>query len=198
MEDINTEQIKLCEDYIDNNYKAIAEVVNKKFELDQDKIREEILAEIKKYVTNPRLIHYEWYYDDCPYDYSGQLEKKGAVDFNQTIGDFLENEYTGDTEATYMSRCGLRYITYGDELSYKTLNIAYEILYKVITDELKKHVDNSVDEDLIRGLDPFIDQVYSSSYAFDFFCYEFAIEFVGISDIKLCDLMSSSNETEKI
>lgn len=193
MDNNNQNQIKLCEDYIDKNYKTIAQLVNKQFELERDSIREDILAEIKKYLNDPKLVHYEWYDDGCTYDFSGKLKKDGLIDFNQTIASFLNNEYTGDTEATYISHYGLYHTVYGDKLSYETLELACKILHKVILSELKKNVDYSISEGLLYELESSIDQVYDNSYAFEFFNYKFPIEFVGISDIKLCTLIDRNN-----
>ena len=61
--------------------------------------------------------HYEWRRGDCPYDTSGELKDCGDIDLNISIADFLEEEYTGGTKATYVSGHGFSYETYQDSLT---------------------------------------------------------------------------------
>ena len=66
--------------------------------------------------------HYEWRRGDCPYDTSGELKDCGDIDLNISIADFLEEEYTGGTKATYVSGHGLSYETYQDSLTNDSPN----------------------------------------------------------------------------
>ena len=72
--------------------------------------------------------HYEWRRGDCPYDTSGELKDCGDIDLNISIADFLEEEYTGGTKATYVSGHGLSYETYQDSLTNDTITLCENVL----------------------------------------------------------------------
>ena len=115
---------------IKDHTEEIAKKINEQFELEKESIKEQLLDEIKGYIT-PVPSHYEWTRGDCPYDDSGELYVDGLVSLDQTIAEFLENEYTGEKEATYESHRGFYYECYGDKLCYVTQDIEGEILRKV-------------------------------------------------------------------
>lgn len=104
---------------IKDHTEEIAKKINEQFELEKESIKEQLLDEIKGYIT-PVPSHYEWTRGDCPYDDSGELYVDGLVSLDQTIAEFLENEYTGEKEATYESHRGFYYECYGDKLCYVT------------------------------------------------------------------------------
>lgn len=83
------------------------------------------------------------HYYDPPWDSSGQLVETGkpfSLEDYTTLGSFIENEYNGMTEASYLSGCGLFHRTYWDnfeeltrswviqqlETALKSLSLQYE------------------------------------------------------------------------
>lgn len=173
---------------ISGHIEQIANKVNEQFNNSKELIRGKILNKIKGYIT-PLPIHYEWQNDDCPYDHSGKLIENGIINLNQTITEFLENEYTGGTEATYISGNGLRYNTFGDDLSNFTLKMGGEILYNTTRQYLEDFFGQSIPDEIFDNImDEYHDEIYDNCLASDFFSYEAAIEFVGIGNIKLTQL----------
>lgn len=177
-------------EYVDTNTENIANYVNSCFEESKDFIRAKLIREIRGYITPPP-VHYVWKYDGDPYDSSGIVVKKGLVNLNQTIKEFLENEYTGNKEATYTSGMGWHYNNYGDELSYYTLEIAGDIMHSAIQRFLEKEFGVKLSDDefeRIRESCGEFDPIYDNCFASDFFWSEFAVEFVGIENIRLADI----------
>lgn len=168
---------------------AIAERVNEQFQIEKESIREKLLHEIKEYIT-PIPIHYKWEHDGCPYDDSGILEPNGTVNLNQTIAEFLENEYTGQKVATYISGSGFYYLNYGDELSYLTREIESDILERTTRKYLEELFDERIPDDVFEEIIcDYHDDIYDNCLAFEFFSYEAAMEFVDIGNMKLSDLV---------
>lgn len=174
---------------IEEDHERIAKLVNVRFEETREIIKEKLLSSIKEMIT-PVPKHYVWRYDGCPYDYSGHLKEQGYVSLDQTISQFLENEYTGYSRATYVSHCGLYWCNWGDDLSDKTGDIGYEIMQQVIIEYLTEKLGREVSDEEIS--DANWDPVYDLCYASDFFFYEAAVEFVGIGNISLSLLIEPS------
>lgn len=177
-------------EYVNSNESKIAKHVNDRFEASKDFIRRELISAIKKYLT-PIPVHYDWQQDRNPYDISGKIVKNRYVSLDQTIDSFLANEYSGNTEATYISGMGLRYNTYGDELCYVTMDIAANIMRSEIKENIENHFDVSLsDEDFeyIEDSCGAFDPIYDECLACDFFDYEPAVKFVSIGGIKLTEI----------
>ncbi|MGN0466865.1 MAG: hypothetical protein ACI4F9_11050 [Lachnospiraceae bacterium] len=194
------DNIKVYSDYVNNNVELIAEEVNRQFEISKDWIKAKIIRKIREYLT-PIPAHYEWEEDDCPYDHSGRIVKNGFVSLNQTIDEFLENEYSGNTEATYISGMGLQYNTFGNELSYYTIEIAGEIMYSSIGRHIEKHFNISLSDDeleAVRDKCGDFDRIYDICLATDFFCYEAAIEFTKIGNRKLYQVVKKRNKVNEM
>ena len=175
--------------YIEDNNENISKKVNEQFELSKDFIRAKLLREIRDYLS-PIPVHYEWAHDGCPYDYSGIIIEDGLVDTDQTISEFLENEYTGSKEATYISGMGFHHRHYGEDLSYLTLEIAGDIMRSSIRMQLKEAFNCKLSDTIFSDImDICHDDIYDNCIAYDFFSHEPAIEFVGIGDRKLSQLI---------
>lgn len=175
--------------YIREHLDEIVKMIDDQFLLSKDFIRAKLIKEIKTYLS-PIPVHYEWMYDGCQYDRSGILIEDGYIDINQTISEFLENEYNGNKTASFMSGCGFFYDTYGNELSYCTFEIAGDILYCTVRRVLEEsYHTNLSDESFEELMDEWHDEIYTNCLAYDFFSYEPVIEFVGIGDIKLFQLI---------
>ena len=177
-------------EYVNTNTENIANYVTSCFEASKDLIRAKLIKEIKEYITPPPT-HYVWEYDDNPYDCSGEIIEDGVVNLNQTVKEFLENEYSGNQEPTFTSGMGWHYNNYEDELHYYTIELAADIMNSAIRRciETKFSVSLSDDdlEQIKESCDEF-DEIYENCTAFDFFCSCFAVEFVGIENMKLTDI----------
>ncbi len=175
--------------YIKEHLDEIVKMVDEQFILSKDFIRAKLIKEIKGYLS-PIPVHYKWMYDGCPYDRSGILIEDGYVDTNQTVLEFLQNEYNGNKRASFMSGCGFFYDTYGEELSYCTLEIAGDILYCSVRRALEEFYHTNLSDEMFEELmDEWQDEIYTNCLADEFFSYELAIEFVNIGDIKLFQLI---------
>lgn len=187
-----TDEVQKYVDFLNDSALKIAVYTNQNFIKEKENIKQKILEKIKKYL-NPVPTHFEWEYDGCPYDHSGILVKNGLISLKLTISEFLEDEYTGTSIPTYESGCGLRYETYGDDLSYYTLDLAYDIMLNSIKKYTKEHFQEEVSEktfEVVRNIRDF-DDVYDECYANQFFCSEGAIDFIGIGKIRLSELVAS-------
>ena len=177
-------------EYVNANTENIANYVTSCFEASKDLIRAKLIKEIKEYITPPPT-HYVWEYDGNPYDCSGEIIEDGVVNLNQTVKEFLENEYSGNQEPTFTSGMGWHYNNYEDELHYYTIELAGDIMNSAIRRciETKFSVSLSDDdlEQIKESCDEF-DEIYENCTAFDFFCSCFAVEFVGIENMKLTDI----------
>lgn len=178
--------------YVNSHVEEIARCVDARFEKNKRQIKSKIVEEIKRYIT-PLPVHFEIKRDNNPFDCSGILVEDGDITLNQTVTDFLQNEYTGNKTATYMSGMGWSYDTYGDELEYLTLEIASEIMLSTIRECIESHycVKLSDDEfEEIRCACCEFDDIYMACIANEFFSSLEAIKFVGIGDIKLSSFVN--------
>lgn len=174
---------------IKDHTEEIAKKINEQFELEKDSIKEQLLEEIRGYIT-PVPKHYEWTRGYCPYDDSGEIYVDGLVSMDQTIADFLENEYTGQTRATYCSHRGLDYVTYGEWM----FDLLTEIKENIVEKTVKKCMEELFGEefsedDLVGILEEYYSEIYEDSMAFDFDWSMAGIEFTGIANMKLSELV---------
>lgn len=174
---------------IETDCKQISTLVNSRFEECREYMKTKILSRIREMLT-PIPPHYVWRHAGCPYDSSGVLDKDGYVSLNQTVSQFLENEYAGYNEATYISGCGLHWCSWGDDLENDIRNISWLLMLRVISEYLSEKLGRAVTAEEISFADT--DPVYDLCYASDFFSYEPAIEFIGIGDIFLSTLLKKS------
>ena len=180
--------VNQCIEYINNNYEEIVNAVDTQFTVTKEFITAKILCEVRKYIT-PIPEHFVWENDGCPYDYSGIIRVDGVVDLNQTLYEFLENELTGAKKATYISNYGFHYTTYGDILSYFTLEIAEYILQKTTKQYLEEKLDVCLSEQEFQDvMDDCHDIIYDECIASDFFLWEGAIEFLNIGERSLISI----------
>lgn len=181
-------------EYVNSHVEEIAKYVNDCFEESKDSIREELIEIISGYLT-PIPTHYVHEDDDNPYDHSGVIVEDGDVSLDQTISDFLENEYSGNQEATFMSHMGWNYNTYGDELSDETIRIAGDIMFPAIKRYIEKHFNISLSDEEFEDIRfKCFDSIYDECIASDFFFVAPAIEFVNIGNIKLTDIVEKEEE----
>lgn len=174
---------------IKDHTEEIVKKINEQFEQEKNSIKEQLLEEIRGYIT-PVPKHYDWTRGDCPYDDSGEIYVDGLVSLDQPIAEFLENEFTGEKEAVYQNRHGLRYETYGDRIENLTRNIGFDILKKITCGYAEKQFNTAISgEDFMKILEKYNYEIYVDSMAFDFTLYERAIRFVRIEGLKLSELV---------
>ncbi len=129
-----------CVEYVNSHVEEIAEYVNECFDQSKEFIKARLIRRIRDELT-PTPVHYEIKYVYDPYDHSGILVEDGYISLEQTVGEFLENEYSGNKKATYESGRGWNYLTYGDVvdenyIGYKTLKDAEHAAQIYISDKL--------------------------------------------------------------
>ena len=178
-------------DYVNSHIDEIAEYVNECFKQSKDFIRAKLIRQIRDYLS-PIPIHYIEKDDNNPYDCSGALVEDGYISLNQTVTDFLQNEYSGNKEATYISGMGWSYNTYEDELHYYTIELAAEIMFPAI----RRYIENGLNEvlsddkfDTIKTSCGEFDEIYDNCIANEFFFCQPAIDFCGIGNIQLDNLI---------
>ena len=130
--------IKQYANYVYSHVEEIARCVDVHFEKTRRQIRSKIVKEIKR--------------DNNPFDCSGVLIEDGNITLNQTVTDFLQNEYTGNKTATYMSGMGRSYDTYEDELGYLTLEMASEIMLSAIRKHIESHYCVKLSDDEFKDI----------------------------------------------
>lgn len=185
------ETIRKYIEYIDANFRFLCSSINKKFEETKDYSRKHFIKIIASMIDKD-TIHYEWIPSNNwePWDHSGELKKDGLIDLSQTIYSFLNDEYTGQWTPSYTPGSGKNYITYGDDLSYDTLNYANNILKNTVLHLLEEHFCEKIDGDLfVDIMDERFDDIYTSCIASDFFCWEGAVDFYDIGNYKLKDIL---------
>lgn len=177
--------------YINSNTEILAELINDYFDKKKIFFRNSIINTLRSYIE-PLPAHYVWVRGDNVHDSSGKLIEDGKISLDQTISSFLENEYSGNTDATYEKGEGLHYNTYGDELQYEINELAGNIMGEAICEHIKDQFGVVLtDEDfeyLQDACDDFQD-IYDECIVFDFFAYEAAIEFSELGGFTLMQLI---------
>lgn len=183
--------ISVYTEYVDNNIDEIVRYVDEQFHKAKDFLKVKLVRELRNYLT-PVPVHYVFKESQCSYDCSGELVKDGIVSLNQTVNDFLENEYSGTKVATYISGMGWSYQKYEDELHYYTIELAADIMFPAIRNCIEQHFNKKMSDEQFKaikeecgGFDDIYDNCIASGF---FFCYP-AIEFTGIGKIKLTDIV---------
>ena len=184
-------------EYVNSYTDEISEYVNECFEQSKEFIKAKLIRIIRDKIT-PIPVHYEWEngYEDNPYDHSGTLVENGYISLDLTVRNFLENEYSGNRKATFVSGHGWDYFTYEDEISNDTLDIASDIMLSAIRRHIENHFgENLSDDDLsnIRDSCGEFDEIYDNCKACDFFWAVGAAEFIGIENLQLKDIVKKGS-----
>lgn len=188
------EMIQKAVNYVNQNTELLVENVNETFEEEKEWIRKQVVQLIQERFSQP-LPHYRWEYDGCPYDRSGTLVKEGEISDQQTVSDFLENEYTGGRVPTYESHRRFAYDTYGDWLSQESLTIADNIMMESVKTDVESYLGEKVPKEVMDEIQSRcndFDDIYINSVAADFFCHEGVIEYTEIGDRMLSEILSES------
>ncbi len=118
-----------------------------------------------------------------------RTDEKYCLDEYPTFFDFVDNEYTGNSKASYVSGCGLFHEYYIEDLDYKTSNwisdnvkLVVEELIKEDNEELKKWVNDlaeELDEDIsfsLEDVDEIVWEIFSQDIIGDFLGFYFPEE----------------------
>lgn len=170
MKNIEKEILEKFEKVFNDNKEEIFIKVENFFETNDDCILKFLSATLKiKYFGSKIPEHYTWVRGDCYYDYSGKLKKDGEIDINISLYSFLEDEYTGASEATFISGCGLRYENYDDELGYYSRDISNYIINEVVhglIDGLGYEITEDIEEYIYwHAFDIVHDEIYDNTKA---------------------------------
>lgn len=183
-------------EYVNSHIEEIAEYVDEHFEQAKDFIKAKLICQIRKYLS-PVPVHYVQKYDNNPYDCSGILVESEYISLNQTVKEFLHNEYSGNKEATYVSGMGWSYNTYEDELHYLTIDIAASIMFPAIRRYIENQFDVTLSDDEFENIQfscRKFDEIYDNCMASEFFFGYPAIEFVGIENIQLDEIIKNEKK----
>lgn len=175
---------EICKNLIDYNLYDIVDFIKQYLNSNKSKISAGIFSilrgTISKY-TN----HYVWEVGDCEYDHSGEIHRDGYVDNKISISDFLENEYTGQSVATYISHYGLHYETCEDVFTQDVSYYMYELMLDLIVEFFETYCCTKIDKDDLFDV---TDDVYEGTEICYFDCIETIVEYTGI------DLNTSLND----
>ena len=182
--------------YIEDHLKEVCQAVDDKIEESSDEIEKQIFDYIREHV-NADTKHLEWDFDGCPYDHSGILVEKGTIDLSQSLGVFLNEEYTGQRIPTFESGCGWHYECFGEPLATFSWDIAEAILKKVINTMIENHFHINMENEMAKDkelfadiLDEVHDLVFDDSLVSSFFFPGFAVEWLGIEDITIQEILN--------
>ena len=123
---------------------------------------------------------------------------KLAYDMNISLYQFLENEYTGASEATYESGCGLRYETYNDELSYYSRDISNYIIGEMVSeliDSLGCEIPEDLRDDVCwRAFDIAHDEIYDNTKAQSCFSANWYLDEEYMNNISISEFLDLSTD----
>lgn len=183
----NRENYEKCLSFFDENLERICKVIDDKILEESDNLTK-FLSFVTNLIVDKETPHYEWYNDNDPYDYSGDLKKNGFINLRQSLEDFL-NEYTGNWEATYISYHWKHWKNYDDELS----NYSFEITSYIIEMVVKEYCIKLNCEKLASEIaEDMFDDFYSNSLAYDFF------HFSSTCDVLSVDMKQSTKNFLKL
>ena len=177
--------------YIVQNLGDIIEYINSQLPDMHSYIANRVLGEIRSYLS-PLPKHYKWEIDEAvTWDRSGRIEQDGLISLNQTVITFLEEEYTGNSIATYESGRGLDYMTYRDKLDDFVRYLGAELKIALTA----RYIENNTgivleDKDYTTVSDCISDNDdFDEDLDIDFFDCTDVMRILGINDVLLGDLV---------
>lgn len=111
--------------YIEQNLDDIINYINSELPDMHSYIANRVISEIRSYLS-PLPYHYKWQKDSYRRN-SGKLVRDGIISLNQTVGNFLEEEYTDASSATIVGGSWLHTMTYMDKLNDFVLDLGLEL-----------------------------------------------------------------------
>ena len=182
-------------EYVESNLDEIVAYTDKKFEESKDELKEKLLNEVKQQLSSVPE-HYVWKHSESgSYDQSGHLREDGYVSLNQTLNEFLENEYSGRRTFTGVKRMKWQYEKWDEEF----FDICYEISGDLIRSCIRKCIEEHFDEKYSNDeassiIDVVYDTVYDECIGNQFFNVISAMDFVGIGDMLLSDIVEKDGD----
>ena len=177
--------------YIVQNLGDIIKYINSQLPDMHSYIAKRVLGEIRSYLS-PLPTHYRWEIDEAvTWDRSGRIEQDGLISLNQTVITFLEEEYTGNSIATYESGRGLDYMTYRDKLDDFVRYLGAELKIALTA----RYIENNTgivleDKDYTTVSDCISDNDdFDEDLDIDFFFCLHVMRILGINDVLLGDLV---------
>ncbi len=184
-------------EYVNSHVDEIVEYVNECLERLKEFIKVKMIRRIRDELS-PIPVHYEMEFDYNPYDNSGILVEDGYISLDQTVEEFLENEYSGNKIATYERGRGWDYYTYEDEIRSDILTIIGDIMFPAIRRYIENHFGVNLSDDEFYDIQSEcfeFDDIYTNSKASDFFDSVATAEFVGIQDMQLKDIVKNGRNS---
>lgn len=153
-----------------DNLDSISSEIDEEFEKREDSIIQYISFYMcNRYGSKAEDINeYEWYYDDCPYDHSGELKKVGFIHSDITVEDFFDH-YTGYWTPTFESGRGKHWETFLDNLSYETLDVGESIMWHVLNKKIEAVTDELNDDEFWMLRDEIHDEFYDNTKTYLYF-----------------------------
>lgn len=193
--------IKKYADFINNHHASLVYQINTELDIQMEELRKEFLKQINYYLTTPELpAHYvEDHSYDPPYDHSGELVKEGQISTEITVKEFLEDEYNGDTRASYCSGCGFFHDTYSESLRSFTLEYGCNLMYRIIRENINKEFKVTIsDEEFDELYDEMgcFDDIYDDTRINEFFFPEIVAQMCGIDNLKLSEVIELAKKED--
>ena len=181
-------------DYYQNHQNDFIQLINSHKNSFIKNLRKKIYSQFKfwfSFYESP-MNHFEWEYNNDPFDFSGDIYPDGFISFHQPILSFL-NEHTGDRTPTYCSYNGWYFPTYSDSLNEIIESFALDFLCDFFFNFFSVHFNTSLDTDSFNEIMvdcDYFDDVKFKSFLFNCLDYPSAFSSCGISpDILHIQLM---------
>lgn len=175
-------------EYVNSHTEEIAKKVTDAFEEQQEFLKASVLSYVKEHYLTPLPAHKEWIdTEGC----GELLADFGLISINQTLGEFL-NEYTGKSTPVTKSKNDLYWEDYGDALSEDyVIDLGKNLMMSVIRKELEEKFGTVSDKEFeeLKNASDMFDDIFDFTPPYEFNCAENALEYLGIADIPLRQLV---------
>lgn len=192
--------IKKYADFINNHHASLVYQINTELDIQMEELRKEFIRQINYYLTPDMPVHYEEDHTyDPPYDCSGQLVKAGQISPEITVKEFLEEEYDGNTHASYCSGCGFFHDTYSEDLQSFTLEYGISLMHDKIRENINKEFKVTIsDEEFDELYDEMgcFDDIYDDTRINEFFFPEIVAQMCGIDNLKLSEVIELATKED--
>lgn len=174
---------------VNDNVDEIVKYVDIQFNNSKESIKTKLIDQLREMLI-PLPAHYYLKND------ASKIIESGLISTDQTIFDFLKNEYTGEKKFIYADKHNkyYNYIKYGDchFLNEPVMCIGRDIMNNAIYNYIAQKIGKEIpkcDFEIISEKCYGFDEIYDDCIASEFFYFESAIEFVGIKDVKLSKIL---------
>ncbi len=191
---------EFCEDdsdpyteFIDSHADVIVAYVNACFEKAKDTIKTRLIKEIRKYIT-PLPAHYKRELDKDSHDRSGTLVQDGTISPEITVKEFLK-EYDGSKSAIDKTGRKWWFSTYEFKLHGFVFIVAVKIFHAAVRKFLENALGTKISDDDLELLSENgkLNEIFEKVSAYWSFLNGIPTDFVGISDMKLSEILESKD-----